>query len=303
MIIGPLFALFGALAFALANVAIAKGARAGESNNGAFLSILVTAFLSGSLWLLLRPSLPAMSSEFLAGVGFFAVSGMLATVMGRLTLFRSVVLAGAINAGLFRRLIPVFATLFAFVILGETVGWVAGAGMAIILASLLGVVSVRDDLRGGGEKAERRSRALIHGRIFGALSAASYGASYSARKLGMSAIPDPIFGTFVGAVTGIVWNAGGSLVSRNYRTVVAMSLSGVEKWQLIAALSMSFGQMAQFFALLHADVAVVAIIGSLEVFLGIYLAAYVFRTEAPPERRIVVASIVATVGVVLVALA
>jgi len=300
--IGPLFALCGALAFALANVAIAKGAHEGESNNGAFISILMTGCLSGSLWLLLGPPLPLLTSEFVAGVGFFAVSGILATVIGRLTLFRSVILAGAINAGLFRRLIPIFATLFAFIVLGETIGWVAGAGMAIILASLMGVMSVRDDLRGRGEEAEQRFRSLGRGRMFGALSAASYGASYSARKLGMSAIPDPMLGTLIGALTGIFWYAGGSLVSRNYRNVVAMSLKGMEKWQFVAALSMSFGQMAQFFALLHTDVAVVAIIGSLEVFLGIYLAAYVFRTEAPPERKIVVASFVATIGVVLVAL-
>ncbi|WP_164527771.1 MULTISPECIES: EamA family transporter [Georhizobium] len=302
MIIGPLFALFGALAFALANVAIAKGAHEGERNNGAFLSILMTACLSGSLWLLLGPPLPAMTTEVLAGLGFFAASGMLATVVGRLTLFRSVILAGAINAGLFRRLIPIFATLFAFIILGETVGWLAGAGMAIILASLLGVTSARDDARRSGQTAKRRLSELGRGRMFGALSAASYGASYSARKLGMSAVPDPILGTFIGALTGIIWYAGGSLASRNYRKVVATSFNGMERWQFVAALSMSFGQMAQFFALLHTDVAVVAIIGSLEVFLGIYLAAYVFRTEAPPDRNIVVASFVATIGVVLVAL-
>lgn len=301
MIIGPLFALFGALAFALANVAIAKGAHEGESNNGAFLSIVMTSVLSGGLWLLLGPPLPRIDGQFLTGLGFFAASGMLATVIGRLTLFRSVILAGAINAGLFRRLIPIFATLFAFIILGETIGWLACAGMAIILASLMGVMSVRG-AGGRGEDAARRSGALGRGRMFGALSAASYGASYSARKLGMSAIPDPMLGTFIGALTGIVWYAGGSVISRSYRNVVATSLSDMGKWQFIAASSMSFGQMAQFFALLHADVAVVAIIGSLEVFLGIYLAAYVFRTEGPPERRIIVASLVATIGVVFVAL-
>lgn len=300
--IGPLFALFGAFAFALANVAIAKGAHEGEKNNGAFLSIVMTSVLSGSLWLLLGPPLPRIDGQFLTGLGFFAASGMLATVIGRLTLFRSVILAGAINAGLFRRLIPIFATLFAFIILGETIGWLAGAGMAIILASLLGVMSGRGAAGRRGEDAERRSGALGRGRTFGALSAASYGASYSARKLGMSAIPDPMLGTFIGALTGIVWYAGGSVISRSYRNVVATSLSDMGKWQFIAASSMSFGQMAQFFALLHADVAVVAIIGSLEVFLGIYLAAYVFRTESPPERWIIVVSLVATIGVVLVAL-
>jgi drug/metabolite transporter (DMT)-like permease len=299
---GPLFALLGALAFALANVAIAKGAREGESNNGAFLSILLTTLISGGLWLLFGRTLPTMSADVLSGIGFFAASGLLATVMGRLTLFRSVVLSGAINAGLFRRLIPIFASVFAFVILGETIGWLSGAGMAIILASLFLVMSVRERPTGQAVMTKELANTLGRGQMFGTVSAASYGASYVTRKLGMTAIPDPMLGTLIGALTGIVWYASASFVSRRSRSIVVKSLTGVETWQFVAALSMSFGQVAQYFALLHSDVAVVAIIGSLEVFLGIYLAAYVLRTEAPPSRRVVVASIIATIGVVLVAL-
>lgn len=300
--IGALFALCGALAFALANVAIAKGGAQGHRDNGALLSIILTALVSGGLWCVLGDPLPAPGRDAMLGIAFFMTTGILATVIGRLTLFRSVTLAGAINAGLFRRLIPLFAALFAFLILGETIGPLAGLGMAIILASLLMVVSVKASKR-PAEAADRTLPDVRRGQLFGTLSASSYGASYIARKLGMVHIPDPTLGTFVGAVTGLAWYACAYPFSARYRRAVTGMLRETGRWQFVAALSMSFGQTAQFFALLNADVAVVAIIGSLEVFIGIYLAAYIFRTEAPPSLRVIIASVVATIGVILVAVA
>lgn len=297
---GPFFALFAATAFAIASAAIAKGSKTGRGDNGAFLSVILTAIASATLWLLLGQPLDVLGNSSGMGVLCFVASGMLATVIGRLALFRSVALAGAIRASLFRRLIPFFAAIFAFIILGETIGWITGAGMAVIIASLVLVLSVR----AGPAALERPATpapSVRRGEMFGAVSAASYGASLVARKLGMIHIPDPALGTFIGAVTGLCWYCAAATVSRSYRAVIRDLVRDTGRWQFLAAGVMSLGQLAQFFALMTTDVAVVAIIGSLEVFLGIYIAAYVFRTEPPPGKRILAASVVATIGVVLVA--
>lgn len=134
-------------------------------------------------------ALPEPDKTALVGVVCFMASGVLATVIGRLTLFRSVMLAGAINAGLFRRLIPVFAALFVFVVLGETIGLVAEFGMAVILASLLMVISAKVETPAGTTIAPRPTSDLRRGQVFGTLSAGSYGASYVARKIGMVQVP------------------------------------------------------------------------------------------------------------------
>lgn len=61
------------------------------------------------------------------------------------------------------------------------------------------------------------------------------------------------------------------------------------------------GQVLLFFALKHAEVAIVALIGTTELFIGAYLAAYLFKSEPPPGVWLIMATVLATLGVVLVA--
>ncbi|MEW5420303.1 EamA family transporter [Amorphus sp. 3PC139-8] len=299
--IGPLFALLSALCFATASASIAKGAGQTSGDNGAFLSVVMTLIVAGTLWLLLGNPLGSFDRALAIGAVYFALSGVLSTVVGRLTLFRSVELAGAIQASLFRRLTPLFGAVFAFVILGETVGYLGVAGMAVVLASLFLVIAIKAEanpfeIRGDDVATTHR------GQVFGTLSAGSYGASYVARKLGMMYVPDPTLGTFVGALSGLLFYGIAMPVNRRFRAAICGVFRNTGRWQLLAAALISFGQVAQFFALINTGVAVVAIIGSLEVFLSIYVAAYIFKSEPPPGIRVVVASTVATIGVILFAL-
>ena len=63
--------------------------------------------------------LPAASPQLWTGVAAFSMAGLLATVLGRLSFLRSIELAGVIETSLLRRLIPVFATVLAIIMLGE----------------------------------------------------------------------------------------------------------------------------------------------------------------------------------------
>ncbi|MCC6000733.1 MAG: DMT family transporter [Pararhodobacter sp.] len=305
--IGEALALFSAACFGLAGVTIARGAATAQGDNGAFLSIVLTAACGGGLWLLIGTGAlpPPGDAAVLLGVAYFVIGGVLSTVLGRLTMFRSVVLAGAISASLFRRLIPVFAAVFAWALLGETVGGMAALGMGVVMASVLIAMTERlplirtdDAAADAAAVADRRK-----GRLFGAASSACYGGSYVARKLGMIHIPDAALGALIGAVTGIVWYLAAAIGSARYRRALTGVLRDSGRWQVITASAMAIGQTSQFFALAHTDVATVAIINSTEVFISIWLAAFVFRTEARPSRRVVLASVIAVVGVVIIALA
>ena len=303
--IGEAFALFSAACFGLAGAAIARGAPDARGDNGAFLSIVLTALLSGLLWLGMGTHLPWPPDDpaVLMAMGYFVLAGVLSTVLGRLAMFRSVALAGAISASLFRRLIPVFAGALAFVVLGETVGAIEAAGMVVVLGSIALVMSEgwrRGRERRPGTDAEDLPGKRL-GQGYGAASAAFYGGAYVTRKLAMRHVPDAALGALVGAITGIVWYLLAATVSRRYRASVLGLVSTTSRWQFVAALSMALGQTSQFFALANTDVATVAIIGSTEVFISTYLAAFVLRTERRPSLLVVIASLIATFGVVLVA--
>ncbi len=308
--IGEAFALFSAFTYAFSSVAIAKGAASGGADNGALLSIVLTAIFSLALWLGLSPA-PVDWAQAVPGIALFVLAGVLATVLGRLFLFRSVALVGAIESGLFRRLIPVFAGIFAYLVLGETLSLIAGGGFVLVIGGVLMVlpVSRRKAARPAGPgvpvpdaESDARAGEMTRGRLFGAGSAASYGLSYVVRKMALVRLPDPLLGAFIGAATGFVWFVLAATVSPAYRARFRSFLTQTGRWQVLAATAMSLGQISQFFALQATEVANVAIIGSLEVFFAAWLAAFVFKSEPPPALVTVIATCIATLGVVLVAL-
>ncbi|MDW3204388.1 MAG: DMT family transporter [Alphaproteobacteria bacterium] len=301
--IGEAFALLSAAFFGLAGAAIAKGAPQARGDNGAFLSIVLTLLFAAIVWLAggSVEGLPVHGDALISGVAFFVASGVLATVLGRLTNFKSIALAGAIRAGLLRRLIPVFSTILAVVILGERYGLIPAVGMGLILVSV--ALTLREkapaDFGGFAQLTQGRIRT---GAMLGALCALFYALAYVARKLAMEHVPDAAFGAMVGAATGVVWYVGAAPFSRGFRNSLFRVLSDTGTWQWIAAISMSLGQLLLFFALKYTAVAVVAIIGTTEIFVGIYLAAFLLKTEPRPGRYIVAATILASIGVSLVAL-
>jgi drug/metabolite transporter (DMT)-like permease len=301
--IGEMFALLSAACFGLAGAAIAKGAPQAQGDNGAFLSILLTLLLAAIVWFVggSAEGLPETGDALISGIAFFVTSGVLATVLGRLTNFKSIALAGAIRAGLLRRLIPVFSTILAVVFLGERYGVIPAIGMGLILVSVALTLREKAPAAFGNFALLSQSRIRM-GAVLGALCALFYALAYVARKLAMEHIPDAAFGAMVGAVTGVVWYLCAAPFSLGFRNSLVRVLGDAGVWQWVAATSMSLGQLLLFFALKHTDVAVVAIIGTTEIFIGVYLAAFLLKTEPRPGRYIVMATLLASIGVSLVAL-
>lgn len=299
--IGETIALCSAGFFGLAGAAIAKGAPEARGDNGAFLSIVLTMIFAAVIWGLRGPEAgwPSDGATFAVGIAFFVASGILATVFGRLTNFRAIALSGAIRASLYRRLIPVFSILLAVLILDESYGPVALAGMVLILASM--ALTLRECPLKALHFAEIPVRQLRRGAIFGATCAFCYAAAYVARKLAMESLPDAAFGAMVGAITGIVWYLAVAPLSARYRDSLTGVFRDAGRWQWVAAASLSMGQVLLFFALKHAEVAIVALIGTTELFIGAYLAAYLFKSEPPPGVWLIMATVLATLGVVMVA--
>lgn len=299
--IGEALAFASAVAFAMGSVAVARGAKVDSSESGVLLSILVTGTLAAVGWLAFGHSpaqLAATGSGFWTAMGWFCATGILATVWGRLALFQSVKFAGVVRATTVRRLTPFVSVLFAWALLGDVVTGLMGVGMLLMaLSFVLLIVDSRNRLDTAGlpEGAD-----LTRGYTFGVICAVAYAASYISRKSGLDILPDAYFGAFIGSMAALAYYLCGCMVSSDYRAMVARTLTRPNSWQLVAAFCISAGQISQFMALTHTTVSRVAIINSVEIFISFYLAVFLFRTERWPPPVIVVATLVATAGIVTV---
>ncbi|TFL18825.1 DMT family transporter [Jannaschia formosa] len=287
---GEAVALASAFFYAAGAVAIAKGAQTrADDGGGALLSVVVTGAMAGGLWLVLGPPLPPGGAEVWRGVLLFALAGVLANLIGRLLMFRSVALAGAIETGVLRRLISVFAAALAVALLGERITGPVALGVALIFAAVAVTV-----LRRGVPGGTGAGRAL--GRALGVGSAAGYGGAYVARKAALGGLPDPLIGTLIGAVAGGL--SYGVLALRRGPRLARRWPSG---WQVAAAALISLGQIAQFFALSLTTVTAVAVIGACEMFFSAWLAAAVLRTEPWPGPVFLLSSTLALAGAAAIA--
>ncbi len=301
--LGGLLSVLAALCYALSSVAIAKSAQSAQGRgNDVFLSIVLTALASGLMWLIFGPSLAGYGKAALAGVAYFAGAGILANIIGRLTLFRSVELTGAIETGLIRRLIPVFAAVIAVIVLGEVItARIAFAFLLITAGVFIMLVKSLKRVRLVNEVTQRPTEDKRNGRLLAVTSALSYGASFVARKLAMQTLPDPLAGVFIGAVTGLVWFGGSGMLRRRNRLRLHTLLQRPSGWQFLAASVMTLGQITQFVALKLTSVTTVAIISSTEMFFAAWFAAHVFKTEKAPGARFYIAAVLAAGGVIVLA--
>ncbi|SLN09731.1 EamA-like transporter family protein [Roseivivax jejudonensis] len=303
-LIGEGFAVLAAFLYALGSVGVTLDAREnGGRGTSVVLSVAITAVLSGVLWLLVGQPIPGMSTDLLVGIGYFCLAGLLATVLGRVFFFRSIELTGAVETSLLRRLIPVFATALAVVFLGEALSAevllafaLVFSGVAIVVLKSPGRLAASRDDAAADRKARMAGRGLAVG------SAASYGGAYVTRKFGMMTLPDPLAGTFIGAIVGLVFFAAASPFSPRYRSQIATLLNRPTRWQALSAGAISCGQISQFAALKYTSVTNVAIIASIEMFFAAWLAGFVIRSEPRPGMGFAIASLLAMAGVVVLAL-
>jgi drug/metabolite transporter (DMT)-like permease len=281
-----------------------KGVVRPKGDNGTLLSVVVTAIASGLVWLALGGDIAAngSSSDVWLGAIWFAVSGLLSTAVGRIFFYRSVHDLGVVHAAAVRRINPFFSVLLAWLVLGELINLTMGLGLGLIATSFIMLLVARYRL---GRRIPERAEvpvAPVAGYIYGVASGGAYAFGLLARKFGLAGIANPSLGTFIGALAAIIFYVIASAWVADYRRAFRDLITTINPWQLLAALLISAGQITQFAALQYTTVLRVAIISSLEIFISILLAVYVFRTESRLALTTLFAVVLGTVGVVLVAL-
>ncbi len=302
---GEFFALLSAVCFATANITISRGSASGDVDNGAFLSILLTAALA-CLAMLIAGRMPLEGDLNFTGLAWFALAGVLTAFVGRVFLFASVLSLGAMRASAVKRLNPFFAVILGGLVLGETLGGWMIPGMILIFASFLLLAREawrRAAMQSGTPQigqANARISSSIFGLGYGAASALAYAIGYLARKQGLNEIANPYLGTAIGAVAGIAAYVLASALIPGYRQSIVNTFTRFNRWFYITGALASFGQLCYFLALSHISVSRVALISSLEVFVTIFLSLWIFRARDRLSMATLAAACLGVAGTALI---
>lgn len=174
-------ALIPAVLWGLSPVLSKRGMAAGGSSLQASLVVVVVD--SSLYWtaLLALQGFDVFANLSLAAMGLFAAAGFVGTALGRLAVFAGVHRVGASvnSAAISTR--PLFATVLAVTVLGETVDLWTWLGILVLVGGLAVLT-----LSKGGDIAGWQPRDLL----FPIAAAAFFGAGNVARRYGLITFPD-----------------------------------------------------------------------------------------------------------------
>lgn len=301
--LGQLYALASALSFAFASIGISVNQRRGYPNDGAFLSVVITVLFAFGLFVIFeRGVLPSTDDPlFMEGILWFAMAGLFAMVFGRTLVFRSIKLLGVTRGTTVKKFNPFFSVFFAFLFLSELFSAWEMVGMGALAAALALLVSDKSRKYASQDPLKTHSfgaTALLY--LPGILACLAYAVSYIARKIGLDTLSVPAFGTFVSAVSGLLFYLLAATFSGTYRGFVFGGLKNIRPMTLGIGISMSLGQVLFFTALAYEKLSTVVVISALETFIAIFLSVVVFRLEQRPSVKQLGAACLATIGVGLV---
>lgn len=304
---GELFAILSASLFAAANITVSRGVNNRSQDNGAFISIVLTALLAGAMyaWVYVTKGVPAVNS---AGLWWFAAAGLLTVFLGRVLVYASLQYLGAVRASAVKRLNPFFAVLLAVLILGEPLSVGLVAGMALIFSSF--VLLIHQSLTGARGVADatlpeanlwRRTRRAFAtagnlGYFYGPVSALAYAIGYIGRKQGLVEIPDPFFGTMIGAIVGVLAFLVTATFQDSYRAALRAAVTRFNGWLFAAGIFSSLGQICTFIALDYTTISRVALISAMEVFITMFLSVWILRSRERLGVPVVTAAAMGVLG-------
>jgi len=279
-------ALASAACFAISNVTIARGAR-GSTDNGAFVSLLLTAGIAGACWAILGV-VRGFEPVTARAAAWFAGAGILTAFVGRVFFYGSVERLGAMRSAALKRLVPFFAVVLGVVVLSEELTTGMTLGLVLILASFGVLIATR-------ARADRGTAASLGGYAFGVVSALGYASGYLLRKMGLADAHDALLGALVGTLVAAALFVATAAFSADYARAVRSTFTRFNGWLIVAGATASFGQILYFAALNLGPMSRVALIESIEVFITLFLAAAFLRNESL-NTPVIVAAILGVAG-------
>lgn len=198
--------------------------RMGSLTLNVWRMIISIILLGGVLWICCGQPLPQYAS--MEVWAWFLASGFMGFVFGDYCLFNSYILIGSRYGQLFMTLASPFAAIAAWLLMGETMGWLSLLGMIVTMAG----ISI--SILGKGEDGRRRVKLPARGILLGIGAGMGQGVGLVLSKLGLQAytacVPSdavdvigmmPFAGTLMRAVMGLVGFGAALLWTRQLHTM------------------------------------------------------------------------------------
>ena len=208
IVLGGSLALLSMLTYGSCMVLISVGMRNMRSEPGSLLAaaagvpigLLISSFQL--FWGGVGPGFNVWS------VTAFALAGIFSTYLGRWLVFKSIESIGPSGASALQSTSPLLTALFAWVFLGEVIGWMGVSGITLAILGLMAMsrgLQKRASDHGSADGKGRVGHAMLSGSlIFGIASSAAYSGSHLFRGSAVRVWNEPLLGATIGAAAGLL---------------------------------------------------------------------------------------------------
>jgi uncharacterized membrane protein len=287
---GVELALLSAMSFGLSQILVRKNL---DKSNSLYISLTVTIMGNVILWplALIFTNLTAVNPE---GTMLFLIAGLLAPGIARLFYFKGMETAGiSANASIFATY-PLYTSIIAILLLGETLTAENWIGLACIIA---GVIFVGRSIKNGDSSPKSAPKKGLIVPVLGSLAIAF---SQIVRKEGLNIYNQPLLGVAVGYTTSIIVYL---LVIAFSKNTGATRFSGQDIrlfWK--PGVGIAAGWLLSFLALSQEMVAIVAPILQTELLFILFFAYIFLRKIEKYSFKLVASALLIIVGVVLISI-
>lgn len=208
VVLGGALALLSLLTYGICMVLIAVGVKTIRSETGSLLAAAAgvpAGLLISCMQLAFGQVSPGLS---VWAVMSFALAGIFSTYLGRWLVFKSIELTGPSGASALQSTSPLLTAVFAWVFLGEVIGWLGWLGITMAIVGLVSMsfgLQRRTGTRSPAADAWFRKRSLVWGSLLlGVGSSAAYSGSHIFRGSAVRIWNEPLLGATIGAGAALV---------------------------------------------------------------------------------------------------
>ncbi len=234
---GIVLGLAAAIFFASASIALRVGQRSRAVDDGMFMTVLVNVVV----FAVVVPFIDIPPWNLSGVIGLMA-GGVVGTVFGRFSNLRSIRLIGPTRANAFLTGNPVVSAIVGWIVLGEAVGPVEGAGGALVVYGLLRLIRARS----APAPAVNATASPATGYVFAVLAPTFFGIAFVIRKWGLARYDSAVMGAFIGSaaaflVLSLIWAARGELSH-----TVRENFTRISWWFVLAGVLTAAALLSQF---------------------------------------------------------
>ena len=264
VVLGGSLALLSMLTYGSCMVLISVGMRNMRSEPGSLLAAAAgvpIGFLISSFQLAWGGVVPGFNAWTVTA---FALAGIFSTYLGRWLVFKSIERIGPSGASALQSTSPLLTALFAWVFLGEAIGWMGVFGITLAILGLMAMslgLQKRASDQGSAAGKWRAGHAMVWGSLaFGIASAAAYSGSHIFRGSAVRVWNEPLLGATIGATAGfLVLLLASRTKLKGYRLEILANPRGAALFAGIGALQF-FAQSLVIASMKYIPVSVAALI-------------------------------------------